>query len=336
MMLFLRILAIACGAILIYASIFLYEDEEGKIQNKLEDLWLKISNARKYALSKHTAFMQMIAKLMTIGFDRIFGSRLFSLQSIGVSICYAMVFLNLTLLIISRNDTYDSLSSLLFSLILGTIPVLIRDKFWLRVWFMLFVFLSLTSFILPMLYYSIAAFYLHHTDAALILLVIIISIGLSAALFTLFIGIMRKSLNRISTSESVLKISLAALFNGIPFLILYVLFKLMLHNIASYSERRLFADFNTSLSTFLMIAVFCGWFVNGVFVMTAIIFVSLSLLMVLHRLFWPFLDRPIYSLQKLGIAKRSKLLGSMGAMLIMAALGGVTWLDKVIEKFNPF
>ena len=72
----LRILAVISGIILIYAAFFLYEDEQGKIQNFLEDLWIRIDDRRNTALSKHATFMQVVAKYISTIFDRVFGDRL--------------------------------------------------------------------------------------------------------------------------------------------------------------------------------------------------------------------------------------------------------------------
>jgi hypothetical protein len=348
-MIFLRILAIIIGALLIYASIFLYEDEDGKIQNLLEDWWVKISDAKKFALSKHTAFMRVIADLMTLGFNRFFGESFFSLQSVGVSACYAMALLNLTIFIIpliyskqSNDATYDFLSGFLLSLSLGTIPVFIKSSFWMKSWFILFVFITFNNFIIPMLDIVLLARSKRHDDAALIVMIITISIVLGVTLFTLFIAIIRKSFQKVSGATSSIKISIIYLLNCMPFFVLYGLFKLTLFVLPSLklspetNRVIMFGDFNSSMASFLLLLTICVWFINGVFVITATIFVGLSVLMILHNLFWPALDRPIYSLQKLGIAKRSKLLGTLGALLIMTALGGATWLEKIVEILNPY
>src|SRR5262249_32272176 len=39
----------------------------------------------------------------------------------------------------------------------------------------------------------------------------------------------------------------------------------------------------------------------------SLVFIALTVALLLHRVIWPMLDRPIYSLQRLGIARRSKL-----------------------------
>ena len=48
----LRILAGIAGALLLYVAFFLYEDEEARIQNRLEQVWTKINALQSSAMSK--------------------------------------------------------------------------------------------------------------------------------------------------------------------------------------------------------------------------------------------------------------------------------------------
>ena len=61
------------GLVIICAYLFLYEDEEGKVQNKIEEWWIKLSDKQTASRSKVAAFMQEVARLTGSGFDRLFG-----------------------------------------------------------------------------------------------------------------------------------------------------------------------------------------------------------------------------------------------------------------------
>src|SRR5258707_1142858 len=74
------------GVVLICAGLFLYEDEEGRFQNKVEEWWIALSDKQKASRSRIAAFMQEVARLTGSGFDRLFGQRLFSLRVVPVSI----------------------------------------------------------------------------------------------------------------------------------------------------------------------------------------------------------------------------------------------------------
>src|SRR5688572_25419920 len=86
----LRILVCAIGAILIYAALFLYEDEESRLQSALEDWWVRIDERSHKALSKHTLFMHNIARLASSGFDKVFGKSLISPKFICASASYSI------------------------------------------------------------------------------------------------------------------------------------------------------------------------------------------------------------------------------------------------------
>lgn len=79
--LFLALLGLFC----ILAAIALYPNEEGKIQSKFEDFWVKADDYQRLALSRHAAFMTQVAKLESAFLDRVFGPKLFSARSIVVS-----------------------------------------------------------------------------------------------------------------------------------------------------------------------------------------------------------------------------------------------------------
>ena len=58
MQIVLRIIAGLAGALLLYVAFFLYEDEEARIQNRLEQIWKRIDALQSSAMSKEVAFLQ--------------------------------------------------------------------------------------------------------------------------------------------------------------------------------------------------------------------------------------------------------------------------------------
>src|SRR5271166_1173535 len=85
----LRILAGIAGAVL------LYEDEEARIQNRLDALWSGIDKLHKHSLSWESAFLQTVSRICTQLLDRIFGTKIFSLQStavVFVASCVSFIF----------------------------------------------------------------------------------------------------------------------------------------------------------------------------------------------------------------------------------------------------
>src|SRR6516225_435142 len=86
----LRILTGLAGLTFVYAAIFLYEDEQGKLQNRLEHWWIEVNDQQKIATSQYASFMRELAKVAAGIFDRLFGSRLFSWRALRVSAAFSM------------------------------------------------------------------------------------------------------------------------------------------------------------------------------------------------------------------------------------------------------
>jgi hypothetical protein len=78
------------GILLLYLAFFLGETDEGNLQNRLEELWIRVNDLSKTALSKQAAFLQQVSGLLSFGFDRLFGTRLLSAMAIATSICFSV------------------------------------------------------------------------------------------------------------------------------------------------------------------------------------------------------------------------------------------------------
>lgn len=147
------------GILLVYAALS-YETEGGKIQSVLEDWWLRIDDFRQQAISSHIAFMKVLASVMTRFMNKLFGARMFSLQSIGVAPCYSVVWIGLALLMLSRlnpsskSNPFDSLRLVLFGLVYGSFPAFFERFIWrslrfVHVWFAGLIFIFVSNLIEP-------------------------------------------------------------------------------------------------------------------------------------------------------------------------------------------
>jgi len=86
---------------------------------------------------------------------------------------------------------------------------------------------------------------------------------------------------------------------------------------------------------FLLIAKFHGQAMSaGIMLVSALnsvdlvacsVFLALMLLMLLHRLAWPLVERPIYACARYGVLRRKKLLWAVGVALILAPQGVAFW-----------
>jgi len=65
------------GLLLIGCALFLYEDDEKKLQNYMEEWWIRVDDLKAQAMSGQAAFGKTVAEATKSGFDGIFGKKLF-------------------------------------------------------------------------------------------------------------------------------------------------------------------------------------------------------------------------------------------------------------------
>lgn len=82
---------ILVGLFCILTATMLYPNEEGKIQSKLEDLWVRLDDYRHSVISRYVIFLQQVAGLEAYALDEIFGRELFSGQSYSISFWFSLV-----------------------------------------------------------------------------------------------------------------------------------------------------------------------------------------------------------------------------------------------------
>lgn len=80
-----RIAMLFAGGLLIYTAFAMFPDEEGRLQNRLENLWIAVDDRQKSAVGRATLLFNRIASYVTRVYNRILGASLISIQMIGVS-----------------------------------------------------------------------------------------------------------------------------------------------------------------------------------------------------------------------------------------------------------
>jgi hypothetical protein len=332
---FLRILSLTGGLLSLYAAAFLYEDEYGRIQSKLEEWWIRLSDKQSLAISRHAAFMREVARLETQLLDGLFGDRLLSLRAIGVSQCLSVASMGLAVLVgYTLNLLYyhrgssssfekpgTAASAAVFIgifLVLGTLPALFRNRALPILWY--------TSVILLVWVPVIGMALVEVTQrlAATLSFAFVASFGCDV----MFIALTRWALRRASGMERFYQIAVIILVNCLLSLLLLV--GPLLIMFPQPAERSATLDpfeLSTTVPAYYLAAGLVAG-LNEIDVLVALIFVFLALLMLCHRLFWPIINRPLYSLQAIGIARRRKLLYTVGIALFF---GGVTPPRLVME-----
>lgn len=330
------------GVLLIYAS-FSYETEDGKIQNRLEEWWIRVNDYRNQLLSRHVAFIKMLASVTTNIFDKLFGVSLVSLQALGVSVCYSFICLGVMALVIRQVEpdtkitVVGSIALIAEGVIWGIIPALISPfkikKFGItpiRLWFVGFLIYQawgLKDFLGSAFIVAITM----EGDArlgAVIILGLFFLFFCGFLLFAVFLGMMRKTVRTISNSTSPMRIVGLSLLNAVPVLFFVTLFAVGMM-VSDYLGRS-----GIWLAVILIFASVLGIAINSAFLLSGAFFVVLSVTMLLHRLFWPAIERPLYKLQALGISKRPRVFATIGVILVGVGFGKFDWLKSLLDKFQ--
>jgi hypothetical protein len=134
-----RPIEVLLGLFCVVTAIFLYPSEEGKVQSKLEDFWVKLDDYRTVAISRHTEFMRQIAALESLILKRMFGNVLWSEKAMFASVCLSVA--SGTLVLLANHDSYPGFLQrrlyflLLISLLCVTI-ISLREE-WNQGWWII-------------------------------------------------------------------------------------------------------------------------------------------------------------------------------------------------------
>jgi hypothetical protein len=313
------------GVVFICVGLFVYEDEEGRFQNKVEEWWIKLSDKQRASRSKIAAFMQGVAQLTGSGFDRLFGQHLLSLRVIPVSIYLSFASCFLLILLVVPRAKYPPATSrhaafflFVYFLALALIPGFFKNKWILRLWWA----------IIPAALLSISGFmaFLFKTRGARSTFY---GIGLVALLFIsslvcdlIYIALTRYVLRRISGIDHIPEI-LFMIFLNLLALVVPVFGPIYAGlGIARYAEM---AGGMVVLSIMFNFIDFLAGF--------AALF--LAVLLLLHRLFWPAIHRPLYAIYKFAPIRERKWLFRIGVILLFLPQHfTVEALKAVLEKLS--
>jgi hypothetical protein len=301
-----RVLIACLGFLLIYIALFLHEDEEGKLQNRLEELWVRIDDLQEKALSKQTVFLQELLRLLNRAFDTLLGEKLFSLRSITVSFCYswasAMFLENCSIRLRTGArgvsiiaDVLDWLwPVLLFAL--GTVAGALKGKLYTD--FMMGLWGFIAGWFCWALWPQSHRTYLlgNAIFFGALLLGLICDIAFVALSRRVFRVVAR--LNKGTTIILVLLANvLVAILYAAPFYYWWFIYTIVP------------PGFLVTVSSTNLIAVCC-----------ALSIILVMLIALIHRLLWPVVSRPVYAMGRGQLVRQPKLLLSVAIVLLTWAI----------------
>jgi len=301
--LLLRITAIASASLFLYSALFLYEDEEKQLQNRLEAIWISLTALETTTLGWQVAFLKRISSVADRALKRLYGPSTMSRQTILVSVLLAVGSLFLSGYLFSDVPT-RLIWPAMFFLVFAAVPALTSKPVVVKVWNLLAVPLLLA--VLPYVGYprhaqTIARFFGEFAGLAA---------GVTAgAIVSVFLAAINQHfLGRIADAPH-----LAYMAGGIVFEALLSAGIVFVIFIGAFTEfwghSRILAPVFWAASCNLASALIS-------LLLTVLIFAAL-----VHRLLWPIVKRPVYALGRYGIAspKFKTLLAIASGLLLTAA-----------------
>jgi len=293
----LRVLAGIAGAVALYAALFLYEDQQGKIENRLEEWWVKLEDQRNLAVSRNTAFMREVARLAGQGFDRLFGQKLFSLQAFGVSTSLTVA-----------------------------VGCAILTLFDLRPILSLFAAGALCCAMIPAFGHTKTAMLAALVPAVLTVVSLMTLAGFLAVGEVLTVVAISFGCDLVFIATTRLLLRWSSSMRRFPAVIGLTLLTALLAIVMMLIPANVGLRIGLALSLLYVLI-----FANAVDLIVASISVFLALSMLAHRLFWPLICRPLYALRERGV--RRSVFATVGvAMLGYAGIDVPELVRQLIEK----
>jgi len=305
----LEILRWSLCLLMFYAAVFLREDEEGAVQNRLEEWWIRLMYQRDAQLSRAAIFMRGVARLANRAFDSVLGKSLWSFQAVVVSFWFSTASLWLAPLVLSHlNKTTPPhqgmplhLGLLAISCVFfGILPILI-GRFWAIVsWTLvalIFLFRSAGFVLFAVQTYGYAPVL---QVVGVLVMILLFSIGFDV----LYISITRWMLRRMFQMRRLLEL--------IGLIVLDVVLALAL--VVGPIEMAGVMLKSPLLQKASVAVLLLVMFNFGDFVACSVFFLVMFAVLV-HRLMWPILERPIYALHRYGVIRQKALLWSIGVAL---------------------
>jgi len=320
------------GVFCVLSAIVLYPNEEGTIQSKFEDFWIRVDDFQNLALTRHAAFMTGVAKLETQFLNRLFGHNLVSSQSIGVSFSLSLLTFSIlglaTLSYASKEEDIRSmflkfyLSLVLVSLVVGLTSILVRGRQNARRIVIASAIILVPFFILKFNPNSDPA------RAEVSANILYLAVG-GFACDVAFIALTRRFVLWAGEMTSTLRVTGTIVLN--VFLALCLMAPLLLSFINALSHRSLSALFTRWFGILDAIAL-----TNVFDVALALLFVLLATLLLIHRALWPLLTRTLFRMADIGTKGRRAILTTVGLALLAAGISGKVpeVLQKIIDKFG--
>jgi hypothetical protein len=327
-----RPIEVLLGVFCVLTAIVLYPDEEGRIQSKFEDFWIRVDDFKNSALTRHAAFLTQVAKLETQFLNRLFGHKLISSQSIGVSFSLSLLTFSIlglaTLGYASKVEDIRSmflrfyLSLLIVSLLVGVTSIFVRRRQNTRT-----IAIASAIILVPFFIFKFNP-NLDSARAEVSANVLYLAVG-GFACDVAFVALTRRFVMWTGEMTSTVKVMGTIVLN--VFLALCLTAPLLFSFINALSHRYLSVFFTRWFGILDAIAL-----TNVFDVALALLFVLLATLLLIHRALWPLLTRTLFRMADIGTKGRRAILTAIGISLLGTSVFGEKFPELLKEFVKAF
>lgn len=296
-----RIVPCALGLALLWLGAFVYEDEERQLQNRIEEWWIRLDDLQQKTVVVENKLLRNLFRILGIILDAIFGPKSFSPQAAFASVVtsiWGIWFWIVMIRIFLKAPNMPSVPEITVAfLALAAWPFLFSRLGWVGLIVSVFFLASPLHLIFK---YAVANQKSAFVNGSLAGFALSIVIDMAA------LWLLRRFLSNPLARMLLLKILLAsfaliACAIGLP---VFLLVRFGSPNLTT----------TTSLGVFM--------FLFNLSDLTAfLLLVGLALIPVIHHLFWPFVKRPLYGLQRFSVFSHRKLFCTLGAAFFLLGLG---------------
>ena len=326
-----RVAAGCVAALAFYTAFFMYEDDQGIWQNRIDNLWIEIYDRAKLTHSATIALFNKIAERLSDTLNRLFGPSLVSAKSVGMSIALSIAGASTaTALVLFHIISASNPKAILICLSLALIPmaVVILALQLPRPW-NLFASATVTLALLVAFCWvvygleSLGDIPPNHPYAEVVE-VITSAVLLSFLSDIVAVVAIRRLFAIVAKTLSSLRIvgAICALI-AIPILIQVSLFSLYLT-----TESRLAAPSSGPINE----AIILAFALNLATIIYCVIPALMLISVLLHRLSWPFASKIMYPFCRYTIvSNRIALIAAGSFCLILAIHPAALDLEKILK-----
>lgn len=311
-----RTLIVSVGLVALYVALFMYEDEEGRWQNRIDELWISVDDRARKVGNRTTALFNQVGRAVNLGLNRLFGEKLFSVRMVAVSTSLSIGAVMLFLLVVmppsAKERVFGGISVQLFlDLMVGACLAAVALLTLLR-----------TPWVVPvgLIPLAVVAFYIY-SDLVLKLrshtipqggIALSVALPVSIATDVLLNALVRSTVRKIATSPRIFRIMVLMLI-------------LLLFGVAvSFGPLAVVVAMKlASVAASIRYVVLSLYFTSVFNVPSALPPLAMAvalLFVVLHRAFWPVAARLVYPLARYRVIHNPKLLIAFGTGCVLIGL----------------